>query len=67
MDVSIDGTPKNQNPMKKDNKMITQAMNERTGKIMISLSFRSTPRLVFINCQLRPIFPMEIGKHIADN
>jgi hypothetical protein len=59
----MDGNPKNQNPAKNDSKMITQEIKESTGKIMISLSFRSTPKLVFISCQLRPILPMKPYNH----
>lgn len=64
---SMDGNPKNQNPVKNESKIIAHATKESTGKIMISLSFRRTPKLVFINCQLRPNFPMKRHKPIADN
>ena len=64
---SLEGNPKNQNPVKNETNMIAQAMKESTGKIIISLSFRSTPKLVFINCQLRPNFPMKSCKQLMDN
>jgi len=63
----MEGNPKNQKPAKNERRMIAQAIKERTGKIMISLSFRRIPRLVFINCQLFPNFPMEARKQDADN
>jgi hypothetical protein len=65
--VSREGNPKNQNPTKNDNRIITQEKKDRIGKSIISLSFRSTPRLVFISCQLVPNFPMKTGKRILNN